>query len=107
MLRTARISSLIQYDDSIDPLQHLVLVDAFPVNGAMILVGSLTMTAHKVPRRTLEPSELRLAGQRMEQGAGSFMSCIGEALTRADSVNSGRIIDEFWNEIMTYLPEST
>lgn len=102
-LRTARISFVAQYDDEFVDIPK-PSVDY--INGVVSFPGEVIQTEcvyHALPMTGMEVDALNLpAVTKRMQGGGHFAAALSEALSRADSGNTERIVEAFWNLLTRY-----
>lgn len=107
MRKTARVSFVVEYEADDYPQIARLCADLNLPGSLALRNDSVTIVVHNRPWHALRHTELTSVLLGIEERGGSFMKALGGALSRADSTNSGRITDEFWNEISNYLPEKT
>ena len=107
MRKTARVSFIVEYDEE-DYSQATAICADLNLNlpSTLKLYGdAVQIVQHTRPFLDLSAEERSTIYRGIEARGGSFMRVFKEVLTRADSVNMGRLNREFWNELSTYLPE--
>lgn len=106
MRKTAHVSFLVEFDDEITPLDAVVSYNQGGVllhRGAKI-INTPELTVHTGPIRVLSHNEYIEVITAMGARGGGFVRALGQALLKADSHNSAKLTDTFWNLINAYRP---
>jgi len=110
-IKTARISFFVEYDDASphgppaityencpDDLGDLLAINVHNVQ----MIGTPRVDHHTMPMCSLSYDEVTCIINRFNTYADAFESHIGRALAVADSANTQRITEEFWNLLCKY-----
>lgn len=111
--RTARITFLIEYEEDPDDVGPPdVAVDQFSDacqvylrGGAPVVIGTPKLEVHDRPICSLSQRDVAEATGRMAMFGGTFTKAFSTALYAADSANTEKLTEEFWNFINSYLPK--
>lgn len=109
--RTARVSFLIEYEDDGHGPPDLS-IHQLPVEcgvlvryGNPTIIGTPKLEVHDRPICSLSQRDVAEVTGRMAMFGGTFTKAFSTALYSADSANTEKLTEEFWNFINKHLPK--